>query len=146
MPIVLSLSLALSAAVTLPVVPATTQSTMPQAQSVQQYVESYFADEPILIAVAKCESHFRQYDTDGSIIRGEVNNLDVGVMQINEHYHSSIATKLGLDLYTLQGNAAYARYLYQKQGTAPWISSQPCWGKSQAAKDIAVAKLAINKN
>jgi hypothetical protein len=59
-------------------------------------------------------------------------------MQINEHYHSATAAKLGLDLYTIQGNVAYARYLYDKQGTAPWSSSQPCWGK--VAKALALAK------
>jgi hypothetical protein len=112
---------------------------MPQAQSVQEYVKTYFADEPIMYAIAGCESHYHQYDSNGSIYRGVVNNLDVGVLQINEHYHAAIAAKLGLDLYTMQGNAAYAQYLYDKEGTAPWSSSQACWGKSQAAKDLAIA-------
>ncbi|HEY5383250.1 MAG TPA: transglycosylase SLT domain-containing protein [Candidatus Paceibacterota bacterium] len=109
---------------------------VPQPQTVEQYVQTYFADEPIMIAVAECESHFHQYATDGSVYRGKVNNLDVGVMQINEHYHSDIAAKLGLDLYTIQGNTAYAQYLYQKEGTAPWSSSEPCWSKSAAAKAL----------
>jgi len=112
---------------------------MPQAQSVEQYVSTYFADEPIMIAIAGCESHFHQYDTDGSIYRGKVNNLDVGVMQINEHYHAAVAAKLGLDLYTMQGNVAYAQYLYDHEGTQPWSSSEACWSKSQAAKDLALA-------
>ena len=89
-----------------------------------------------MAAVAACESHFHQYDADGSVYRGKINNLDVGVMQINEHYHSATAAKLGLDLYTIQGNTAYAQYLYQKEGTAPWSSSQGCWSKSAAAKQL----------
>ena len=54
-------------------------------------------------------------------------------MQINEHYHSATAAKLGLDIYTIQGNVAYAQYLYQKEGTQPWSSSKPCWGKTAQA-------------
>lgn len=114
---------------------------MPQAQSVQQYVKTYFADEPVMYAIAGCESHYRQYDPEnGQIFRGIVNNKDVGVMQINETYHAATAAKLGLDLYTMQGNAAYAKYLYDREGTAPWSSSEPCWGKTQVAKDY----LALN--
>jgi len=107
---------------------------MPAAQSPKQFVESYFADIPIMVDISRCESGFHQYDQGGSVYRGEINNLDVGVMQINEHYHSDTAKKLGLDLYTIQGNVAYARYLYDKQGTAPWSSSEACWGPAQAAK------------
>lgn len=144
MPFVFGLSLALSAAIT-PVMATDTQAQMPQAQTVHQYIAQYFADEPIMVAVAACESRFHQYDADGSIYRGEQNNLDVGVMQINEHYHSATAKKLGLDLYTLQGNAAYARYLYEKQGTQPWSSSAPCWSKSKIARELALAdKAATN--
>lgn len=113
-------------------------SVMPASQSARQFVENYFADTPIMIDVARCESHFHQYDSDGSIYRGKVNNLDIGIMQVNEYYHSATAEKLGLDLYTIQGNVAYARYLYEKEGTQPWVSSQPCWGK---AKKNATANL-----
>ncbi len=112
---------------------------MPAAQSPKEFVESYFADVPIMIKVAHCESRFRQYGTDGSVFRGIVNDLDVGIMQVNEYYHSSTAEKLGLDLYTIQGNVAYARYLYEKQGTAPWVSSEPCWGKYKTKPSAIVA-------
>ena len=119
--------------------PALIAQPMPQAQTIEQYVQAYFQGEPIMVKIAECESHFHQYDKDGSVYRGVQNNLDVGVMQINEHYHSATADKLGLDLYTIQGNVAYAQYLYDKQGTAPWSSSQPCWGKPQSkAQPLAV--------
>jgi hypothetical protein len=113
---------------------------MPQAQSVEQYVDAYFTKEPIMIKVAECESHFHQYASDGSIFRGVVNSADVGVMQINEHYHAEVAKKLGLDLYSIGGNVAYAQYLYEREGTAPWSSSQPCWGKTKEAQALAIAK------
>lgn len=102
---------------------------MPKATTVEEYVRAYFADAPIMAKVAFCESTFRQFDKDGSVHRGVVNNKDVGLMQINEYYHLDTAEKLGLDIYTIQGNVAYARYLFEKEGTTPWLSSSPCWGK-----------------
>jgi len=115
-------------------------TTMPAAQSPKEFVTSYFQDIPIMIDIARCESQFSHYDEDGSVHRGRVNNLDVGIMQINEHYHSVTADKLGLDIYTIQGNVAYARYLYEKQGTAPWVSSSPCWGKNKNRPTVALTK------
>lgn len=125
---------------------ASVASAMPAAQSPKEYVADYFADVPVMVDIASCESHFHQYDADGSIYRGKVNNLDIGVMQINEHYHSATAQKLGIDLYTIQGNVAYARYLYDKEGTQPWVSSKPCWGPKAVADGSLKASLATAKN
>lgn len=139
MPLALGFALAVSAALgATPTATTTTQvpATMPQAQTVRQYVQSYFADEPIMADIAQCESHFRQFNTDGDVYRGVQNNQDVGVMQINEHYHLDASQKLGINIYTLSGNMAYARYLYDKEGTAPWSSSEACWGKTKAAKQL----------
>lgn len=106
-----------------------------QAQTVEEYVREYFADIPVLAAISQCESRFRQYDKNGNVLRGEQVYEDIGVMQVNETYHKKTAEKLGLDLSTIEGNVAYARYLYEKEGTKPWNSSKKCWGKSQEAKD-----------
>ncbi len=95
---------------------------------VEQLVEAYFTDIPIMVDIARCESHMRQYDKNGLVIRGEIDSNDVGVMQINERYHKDIATKLGLDLEKLTDNLVYARRLYEKQGSDPWVSSKKCWG------------------
>ncbi|MDD4988936.1 MAG: hypothetical protein PHV42_00725 [Candidatus Pacebacteria bacterium] len=101
-----------------------------QPMTLEDHVRESFKDTPILAEVARCESEFRQFGTDGKIIRGEVNKHDVGVMQINEGYHGAEAEKLGLDLHTLDGNIAFAKILYAKEGTKPWNSSKPCWGKA----------------
>jgi len=77
--------------------------------------------------IAECESRFRHFDKYGDILRGEENGQDVGVMQINERYHLDTAIELGHNLYTLDGNLAYAKYLYEKEGTTPWRSSVKCW-------------------
>jgi len=95
----------------------------------EQYVREYFSDDPILAEIAKCESTFRQYSSSGEVIKGRVNKSDVGVMQINKYYHLKSAEKLGYDLHTIEGNMAYAKALYEREGTKPWNSSSKCWGK-----------------
>jgi len=104
------------------------QTVFAESPTVEQYVREYFNDIPVMTEVARCESRFRHFGKNGDVIRGEVNSLDVGVMQINEHYHKATALKLGFNLYSLDGNLAYGRYLYEEQGTQPWMSSSPCWG------------------
>lgn len=101
------------------------------SKTTKQIVQEYFAETPILIDVASCESRFIQYDADGSVHRGFINPQDVGVMQINEKYHLSDSIKLGLDIHTLEGNLDYAKHLYNKQGTRPWEYSSKCWNKTR---------------
>jgi hypothetical protein len=135
MPFAAGIALAVSFALSgLSAQAAIAPTVLPSSQTPQEYVADYFSDIPVMVDIASCESHFRQYDADGSVFRGTVNHGDVGIMQVNEYYHADIADKLGLDLYTIQGNVAYARYLYEKEGTQPWVSSKPCWGP-KAAKD-----------
>lgn len=94
-------------------------------------MREYFKETPILAEVARCESHYRQFTKKGDVLRGEVNRSDVGVMQINEYYHGKTAEKLGINLYSLEGNLAYAKNLYERQGVAPWVHSKKCWSKSE---------------
>lgn len=105
-----------------------TNSTDSSELTTQEKVYNYFEDTPILYHVAKCESRWRQYDKQGNPLRGNVDRRDVGVMQINEYYHLKQAQKLGFNIYTLEGNVAYAKYLYKNQGLKPWYASKPCWG------------------
>lgn len=109
---------------------------------IESKVRLFFADTPIMAEVIKCESQFRQFNSDGSAFRGIVNNQDVGIAQVNEYYHAKRAKKLGIDIYTVDGNMAYAKLLYQEEGTDPWSSSAPCWKKS----DVAKAMSASSKN
>jgi hypothetical protein len=103
-----------------------TITTESDRQAVEKYLREHFADTPILVEIARCESTFMHYK-NGELVRGRVDNADVGVMQINERYHLETATKLGYDIHTIEGNMAYARYLYGKSGTKPWNASKPCW-------------------
>jgi hypothetical protein len=96
--------------------------------NLESYVRAYFAKTPVLAQVAKCESRFRQFDKNGQVLRGLAVREDVGIMQVNEYYHKDVSTKLGFDIYTLDGNLAYAKWLYDREGTAPWSASKACWG------------------
>jgi len=101
-----------------------------QPITLEVYVREYFKDTPVMAEIAKCESRFRHVGKSGKVIRGEVTPDDVGVMQVNEYFHEKTATSLGFDLHTLDGNLAYAKWLYAKEGTKPWFSSSKCWQKS----------------
>lgn len=84
-----------------------------------------------MIAIASCESEFRQWGSDGKVLTGRENSADKGVFQINTYYHLEDSQKMGFDITTLEGNMAYARHLYETQGTAPWNWSKPRWSKGR---------------
>jgi hypothetical protein len=98
----------------------------------EKIVRSYFRDLPIMVQIARCESSFTHTLADGSILRGRVDNADTGVMQINRRFHEKTAEVMNLDLNDIYHNMAYARYLYETQGTQPWSASAPCWGQTLA--------------
>ncbi len=108
----------------------TTQETVMDRSAVEAYIKAEYTDTPILIAIAQCESNFRQFNPDGTVVRGKIDDHDVGVMQINETYWLPKSKSLGDDIYTIEGNVAYAKYLYAKNGTDPWNSSAKCWSQS----------------
>src|ERR1700690_4182640 len=101
------------------------QTTTPSAES---SVRSYFSDIPVMIAIANCESGFREFNSDGSVLHGGTDDSMTGIFQIDPSIHASKALSMGFDLNTVDGNMGYARYLYGAEGTTPWISSFPCWG------------------
>lgn len=107
-----------------------TISNLPSRNELEEIVKRYFKDDPILIEIARCESQFRQFDAKGNVLKGKVNKGDLGLMQINKYYHADQAKALGYNLRTIEGNLAYAKYLYDKEGVQPWKSSSPCWRES----------------
>ncbi len=111
----------------------TEEAIVSDLASTEAIVRSYFHDIPVMISVARCESTFRHYLQDGSILQGRVDKADTGVMQINKRYHESTATAMNLNLENIYDNMEYARYLYEKQGVQPWSASAPCWDRSLAA-------------
>jgi len=99
------------------------------SKNVEKFINDYFADIPILTKIAKCESRYRHLNLNGDVLKGEENIYDRGVMQINILYHASTAEELGLNIHNLDDNVRYARYLYEKEGAKPWMSSSACWAK-----------------
>jgi len=93
---------------------------------------------PNLKPVCACESSYsgkasgepRQYDSNGNVIKGNLNANDIGMCQINRRYHISKAKALGYDIYTREGNIRYANHLYERKGLQPWKWSKPCWGNA----------------
>jgi hypothetical protein len=119
------LSPAVSSAQSILAQESTVSTTVPALASVEDRVREYFADIPVMIEIARCESKFRQFTDSGSVLRGGASGQFVGIFQFMESIHSSVARTLGHDLATVDGNLAYARHLYTQQGTKPWTSCVP---------------------
>jgi hypothetical protein len=94
--------------------------------TIKDRVIETFGQESPLVMVAFCESTYRQFNEDGEVLRGKIDKRDVGVFQINEYWHLDESQRLGYDIYTLEGNIGYAKYLYEKSGLKPWSASYPC--------------------
>jgi len=94
-----------------------------------------------LTQIPNCESgdgtegSARQFNLDGSVVTHINKNgtRDYGAFQINST-HIKEAKALGDDIFTLQGNIAFALYLYSKNGTQPWNASKACWGGASPPK------------
>lgn len=111
---------------------ATVEEVTSSNYDTEQIVRTYFQDIPVMIQIARCESTFRHTLEDGSVLTGRVDPADTGVMQINKRYHEKTAETMSLNLDDIYHNMAYARYLYETQGTQPWSASAPCWSPSLA--------------
>lgn len=104
---------------------------------VESAVRAYFAETPVMVSIARCESKFRQYADSGNPLYGGAGNKMVGVFQIHSDVHAAFARGKGMDVEALDGNLQYAKYLYEREGTQPWMSSFPCWGKEASAETEA---------
>ena len=122
----------------------TSTSTVHNATAVEARVRAVFADAPVMIEIARCESKFRQFTDSGNPLRGGAGRGMVGVFQFFESIHTAPAKALGFDLTTLEGNLGYARHVYDTQGTAPWNSARTCWDipVTQIQTDATAATIA----
>lgn len=106
---------------------------------VERKVRDVFKDTPVLVEIARCESHFRHYNPETGEVLKNPNSSALGVMQVMESYHAEPARNLGLDIRDLEGNLYYAKSLYETQGTTPWESSQNCWGSAIVALNKVIS-------
>lgn len=86
---------------------------------VESKVRASFSDVPTMIDIARCESGFRQFASDGTLLRGGPTKQYIGIFQINEA-HATKASSLAYDIKTVDGNIAYARHMFSVSGTNPW--------------------------
>ena len=84
---------------------------------------------PVLVDIARCESGYRQFDSDGKVLVGPTK--DRGYFQISPS-KARLARKMGYNIDTEKGNIAFALWLYKKYGTRPWDSSKHCWQKGSS--------------
>lgn len=94
--------------------------------AVERTIEEMIGN-PVLVEIAKCESGLRHF-VEGKVIRGTVNPKDIGLFQISETYWLDVSRELGHDIYTVEGNIAMAKYIYEENGVKPWRWSAPCHG------------------
>lgn len=92
---------------------------------VEDAVRFAFADIPVMIDIARCESRFRQFGPDGNALRGGTAGKYIGIFQIGEALHAARAASMGFDIYSIDGNMGYARYMYNNSGTNPWRACIP---------------------
>lgn len=84
---------------------------------------------PILQKIAQCESGNRQFNADGSVVRGRANKNDLGKYQINIDHWGFEAMKQNLNLLKEADNLKMAEFIFNTYGTSGWSSSQGCWSK-----------------
>lgn len=104
---------------------ATTTINSHDVIAVEKKVREYFADIPVMIEIARCESKFRQFTDSGSVLRGGGSGGMIGIFQFYEAVHKKAARDLGFDIDTVKGNLGYARHLYIQSGSTPWVSCVP---------------------
>jgi len=103
-------------------------------------VREAFADAPEMISISKCESGYRQFAPDGSVLRGGPGGRYVGLFQIDQPLHAAWAASLGFDILTVEGNIGYARHLYDAKGTKPWGCAPAAAAPAAAAPASAVTR------
>lgn len=92
---------------------------------------------PIMQEIARCESTLRQHNDIGGPIENPVTH-DIGLFQINPIHFNEFA-KLGISIYTVEGNIKAARVLFDQSHLGPWRSSLKCWGPALDG-DLAIAE------
>jgi hypothetical protein len=91
-----------------------------EQSAVKRQIQAFFNDVPEMVAIAGCESGFRQFDENGKTVVSKTN--DAGLFQINRDYWDKEADQRGLDYEnSLEDNMKMARIVYEKQGLTAWV-------------------------
>lgn len=92
-------------------------------EQIKQLIRETFPEESArAVRVAECES---QLDPDA--INPTNGSFDGGIFQISLKYHGDELAERGLDRFDIEGNVAFARILYNRNGWQDWSASKHCW-------------------
>ena len=109
---------------------------------VRPIVEEFLAanDAERLLSIIECESNFKHFSPDGSVLQNRAGSSAIGVAQILssmhpdpkliKRYNRKMNTNLkieDLDITTLKGNLGYALILYELRGVRDWECSKLGW-------------------
>lgn len=97
---------------------STSNATITDPKVAQAILEA-FPDAPEMLDIAICESGASQFNSDGSVVMGGMNDHFVGIFQEHQDWQK-VAQPMGLDIYTTEGNIAFARYLLNTYGKSQW--------------------------
>lgn len=86
----------------------------------------FFANDPVMVRVAACESSFRHELPDGQLNVGP-DGKDKGAYMIREPVHEAELVRYRIDPSRFEHNVAFATHLYHRDGLRHWRSSRPCW-------------------
>lgn len=96
-------------------------SVISRESTIEEKVLGEFPDNPRMVDVIRCESHFKQFKNSKPLLSG---TSDVGVMQINQT-HWKEAVDLGLDIFnSVDDNIAMGRIIYNEQGINAWTCNK----------------------
>jgi hypothetical protein len=104
----------------------------------QQFVTDFFTeyDAEEMIQIIACESHFKHFNDDGTVLKNKQGSSATGISQIlasvhpdprviakyNRRNHTNFKVE-DFDVSTLTGNVWYALVLYKTRGTKDWECS-----------------------
>ncbi len=82
-----------------------------------------FDDVPKMAKIAYCESGYKQFDSEGNVLKSKTN--DYGLFQINSDTWDKKAKEIGLDYKNSStDNIKMARYIYERQGIGAWTCAK----------------------
>lgn len=83
-------------------------------KTIPERIESIFGKDSEMLQIADCESSTRQFSASGEVLRGGSGNKYIGIFQIGEFWKQK-AESMGMDIYTIDGNIAFAKFLYDEE-------------------------------
>lgn len=102
---------------------------------IKPYIEEFLTNNnaTALLPIINCESGFKHFEKDGSVLKNKEGSSAIGIAQILASKHpdpkvldrynkrnNTDFTVADFDITTVQGNIGYALVLYQVRGTRDW--------------------------